>query len=53
MMMDRGWDARNRTLLAVTSCRIDEGGEYCTSESEKSGGRPVWSREEGTKPVSS
>jgi len=53
MMIDRGWEARKRTLLAVTSCRMDEGGEYWTSESEKSGGRPVCSLEDGTKPISS
>jgi hypothetical protein len=41
MMIERGCEARNRTLLAVTNWRMEEGGEYWTSESEKSGGSPV------------
>lgn len=53
MMMVNGCDARKRMLLAVTSCSMEEGGEYWTSESAKSGGRPVWSFVEGTNPVSS
>ena len=40
-MTVNGCDARNKTLLAVTSCSMEEGGAYWTSDNEKSGGSPV------------
>lgn len=54
IISDKGSVARKRMLFAVVRDRIDEGGVYCTSERENSGGKPVLATlDDGTKPVSS